>query len=965
MVLAMGFCLLAGKYVRHGSHHIKQEKRNELSAIADLKVNQIAQWRNHWLASGNEIKNDAFLIPVLKKWLHDHSKGEAKKSVLDWIDREKKYAGFLDVQVYDSRADKLLSVSYSKSAFPVEMLPFVLDAVRCRAIQFTDFHRRAGDGKIHFDMIVPLEDRDASGKSVGLLCVLVFSIDPEQNLFPLIQSWPTPSTTSETLLLHRQGDSVVYINELRHRKNTALSFKLPIGNENLPAAMAIKGQEGIVEGIDYRGVAVIAMLRHIPDSPWYMVAKVDKKELYAPLRREFFVTLALLLCLIVLTGAVIITVERSHSSRHFRLLYEQQRQTQSALLDSEHFIRTIIASAQEGIIVYDSDLRYKVFNSFMERITGMDAQSVIGKSAFDIFPHLREQGVDRLLERALSGETVQSPDTMYTVAQTGKTGWVTGAYGPHRSADGSIMGVVAIVKDITDRKNAEEALAAQREQLAVTLRSIGDGVISAGTDGRIVLMNKAAENLTGWPLQEAFGRPLIEVFRIINEITRAPCENPVDKVLKTGDIVSLANHTLLVNRNGKEMIIVDSGAPIRDKNSVILGVVLVFRDNTDKQRANENMIKAEKLESIGVLAGGIAHDFNNLLGGIFGYVDLAREMAAGNENVTTTLSKALNVFNRARDLTRQLLTFAKGGAPSKKTASLGPIITEMAHFALSGSNVRCAFSIPSDLLPCDIDKNQIGQVIDNIVINALQAMPQGGEISIRAENLTLQSGANGLPLSDGGYVRISIKDQGAGIPREYLNKIFDPFFTTKQKGSGLGLATCFSIIQKHEGFIDVESELGKGSVFSIYLPASPASLVADSMVSGMKNLNGSGRILVMDDEDFIREVANEMLTRMGYEVAQASGGEEAISIVKNSIADQKPFQAVILDLTIPGGMGGKAVIKALLAMDPNIKAIASSGYSDDPVMAQPERFGFKGKIKKPYLKEELGEILLKVMNHAG
>jgi PAS domain S-box-containing protein len=474
-------------------------------------------------------------------------------------------------------------------------------------------------------------------------------------------------------------------------------------------------------------------------------------------------------------------------------------------------------------------------------------------------------------------------------------------------------------------------------------------------------MNRVAETLTGWKLTEAMGRPLVEVFNIINEQTRKPCDNPVEKVFKTGGIVNLENHTVLLSRDGREVVIADSGAPIKDKESKTIGVVLVFRDNTEKQKTAENMRKVDKLESIGVLAGGIAHDFNNLLGGIFGYVDLAREMCKKDDNVMDALMKALNVLNRARDLTRQLLTFSKGGAPSKTTHSIASIITDTAQFILSGSTVRCEFSIPSDLWSCDVDGNQISQVIDNMVINAQQAMPQGGKIRISAENTTIDNKSS-MPLNPGNYVKIRIEDHGTGIPREYFAKIFDPFFTTKQKGSGLGLATCFSIIKKHDGFIDLESELGKGTTFFIYLPASKTQFAnINKPDDTVKDLRGSGRILIMDDEDFIRDVAGTMLEMLGYDVVKVANGEEALDQVKRSLDNKNRFKVAILDLTIPGGLGGVDTVKAINKIDPDIKTIASSGYSADPVMSDPKSFGFSATITKPYLKDELGTVLLSLI----
>ena len=298
----------------------------------------------------------------------------------------------------------------------------------------------------------------------------------------------------------------------------------------------------------------------------------------------------------------------------------------------------------------------------------------------------------------------------------------------------------------------------------------------------------------------------------------------------------------------------------------------------------------------------------------------------------------------------------------RKTAELLPVLKEMTKFALAGSNVRFAFSIPNELWTCDIDKNQIGQVVNNIVINAKHAMPEGGELSVSAENRIVTED-DAMPVAEGKYVKIRIKDHGAGIAKEHLSKIFDPFFTTKQKGTGLGLTTCFSIIQKHDGFIDVESELGKGSTFSIYLPVSKSPVPAAPDEAPVE-LNGKGRILVMDGEEFIREITKEMLKLLGYEAVLAESGEEMMSLVKDSVVERKPFDAVILDLTITGSTGGKVTAGMLGAIDPGIKAIVSSGYSNDPVMADPKAFGFSDRIKKPYLKEDLARVLYKAVGNA-
>jgi PAS domain S-box-containing protein len=369
----------------------------------------------------------------------------------------------------------------------------------------------------------------------------------------------------------------------------------------------------------------------------------------------------------------------------------------------------------------------------------------------------------------------------------------------------------------------------------------------------------------------------------------------------------------------------------------------------------EERLRSAKLESIGTLAGGIAHDFNNLLTGIMGNIGLAKLYVEPESNVFGTLDEAESAAGRARELTQQLLTFAKGGKPVKKTIEIAGLVKESATFALRGSSVRLELSLPEDLCPVEVDEGQINQVIQNIVINADESMPNGGVLRIGAENMRVKKGS--LPLPAGEYVRLEIADEGTGISKKDLQRIFEPYFTTKQKGSGLGLSTVYSIVRKHSGYITAESVLGRGTAFRIYLPASEKPLPDKGNPAADQTGRKGGRVLVMDDEEIIRKMLVNMLKVIGYEVETTSEGTEALEVYRRALESGRPFDAVIMDLTIPGGMGGKEAVGKVLEMDPGARVIVSSGYATDAIMSEYKQYGFSAVIAKPYSIDQLEETL--------
>ena len=514
--------------------------------------------------------------------------------------------------------------------------------------------------------------------------------------------------------------------------------------------------------------------------------------------------------------------------------------------------------------------------------------------------------------------------------------------------------VIAVVRDIDARKRAEAALMAETERLAVTLRSIADGVISTDTAGCVTLLNPVAEQLSGWRQEEAMGLPLTEIFRPVDERTGAP--HPIAVGQDTAAITKWGETgAVLIARDMTRHHIAVSSAPMLNPAGATIGMVIAFRDITEKLRTDQELLKVKKLEAVGVLAAGIAHDFNNILAAILGNLDLAVTQLPTDHRTAALLREATRGCLRARDLTLQLLTFAKGGAPVRETGSIAAMVRDSVTFILHGSPITCNFDIPADLWLVDADQGQLSQVIQNVVLNARQAMTEGGTLQVICRNQEDSDNGQGLPKR---CVSISIGDTGPGIPPEHLPRIFEPYYTTKPEGSGLGLSICHAIVSKHDGIIEVSSPPGGGATFTILLPASdeaaPTALLTEPSSSDQA---ARARILIMDDEEMVREIAANMLEHLGHAVETVEGGDQAIVAYQQAIEAGQPFDLVIMDLTIPGGMGGKEAVTKLLALDPAARVVVSSGYSDDPVMAAYQKYGFAGVMPKPFLLDDLSRLL--------
>lgn len=650
----------------------------------------------------------------------------------------------------------------------------------------------------------------------------------------------------------------------------------------------------------------------------------------------------------------------------------ERKRYEEALRASEQIIEAMLNAIPAGVFWKDTNLVFVGCNTTFARDAGFeDQRDIIGKDDYEIGCPEELADSFRRTDRQVIESGAALTNFEDTLMQKGRLVTHLTSIVPLRNLEGEISGLLGTYVDITERKQAEEALKESEEKFRSITEQSGDGIVVTDENGTLVEWNRAQETLTGLRRSDVIGLAAWDVegmlmprdLNIPEQIARVQdkvkgllrgdrnfptnerVEHPI--ILPDGSARMVSEHIFVIKKSNANMLV-----------SIMTDITEKKKTESERATVEQYLQQTQKLESLGVLAGGIAHDFNNLLSGVFGFMDLARSRVL-DEKAYEYLSRAGDSIERAKGLTQQLLTFSKGGEPIRRLVPVAPLIRETCDFALSGANVKCAYGIAKDLWQCSVDKNQIGQVIQNLMLNAIQAMPLGGLIEVAAENISLGEKEHPL-LAPGDYVLIVMKDSGTGISKEMLPRIFDPFFTTKTKGHGLGLATAFSIVKRHDGSISVESELGKGTTFRVYLRAD-SKAASRSIETREVRHSGKGRILVMDDDEAIRVLLSKTLESLGYSVVCKEDGASTIDCFTAETAKGTPFSVVMLDLTIPGGMGGRKVAEEIRKLNKEIPIFVSSGYAEDPVIADPSSYGITASLSKPFKRVELVEMLEKHM----
>jgi PAS domain S-box-containing protein len=640
--------------------------------------------------------------------------------------------------------------------------------------------------------------------------------------------------------------------------------------------------------------------------------------------------------------------------------------------DSE-YIQSIIDTIRDPLLLLDDNLRVVFASRSFYRTFKVTREDTEGQLIYDLGN--RQWNIPRLktlLERILPQNHVFNDyEIEHDFESIGKRIMLLNARRLRREKNSPPLLLLAI-EDVTERINAERAVVEmskrikiEHQKLDLTLKAIGDGVITTDATGRITFMNKVAEKISKWNLPDAIGRPLDEVFYIINEATREPCKNPFIKISESGQVVGLANHTILIGKNGKEVAIADSGAPIFDADDQLIGAIIVFRDVTEEQLLEKKLQQAQKMEAIGTLAGGIAHDFNNILSAIIGYTELSLEDVEKGSIIEEKLQEVFMAGIRAKDLIAQILSFARRSKDVVAPIQINGIIKEVLN--MIRSTIPTTIEIKEDINSSSMilgNITHIHQIIVNLCTNAAWAMQDEGgtlEVSLNDVNINSMSEMAKAGLEPGDYLSITVSDTGVGIEPHIINLIFDPYFTTKPigEGSGMGLAVVHGLVKSYHGKITVNSEPRKGTGFTIHFPITKSDQILQPY--GPEHLpSGTEKLLLVDDEAAIANIYGLSLKRLGYRVTTRTSAVEALDLFR---AKPKDFDLVITDMTMPV-MTGEVLAAELMAIRPEIPVIVSTGYSKRISESQARQNGIKALVIKPIIKAELAKTVRRVLDEA-
>ena len=912
ILLAAGIITAGYVYFRAYEAHYRVAVERELSSIAELKVSGLLQYRKERLGDGSIFLRNAAFSALVQRAFDIPADAEAHAQLRVWLGKYQAHYQYARVSLLDAQGAARMSVPESAVPIASEVVRRAAEVLRSGEMVFQDFHRDEHDQRVYLTILIPILGEPDGHRALG---VVALQIDPEDYLYPFISRWPTPRETAETLLIRRDGDGALFLNELRFERNTALTLRLPLERQDAPAVKAVLGQKGIVEGVDYRGVPVIADVRAVPDSPWFLVTRMDASEVYAPLRERMWMTVLLIGILLAGAGAGVGGAWREQQAGFYRERYEAERE--------RAWLRDVIARSLNEIYVFDPEtLRFSFANTGACRNLGYTPEQLARLTLLDIKPEFTEESFRALLQPLRTGEREVS---VFETVHRRKDGseYPVEDHLQHVDTGGGPV-FLAIVSDITERRRVETLLRLQ----SAALDAAANAMVITDREGVIQWVNPAFTRLTGYTLDEAIGKNPRDLVKS-GQHDPAFYHNLWDTIL--------AGHVWrgeMINRRKDGSLYTEEQTitPVRHERGEIRHFIAIKENVTERLQLEAQLRQFQKMEAVGRLAGGIAHYFNNQIFVINGYCDLLLAEAAAQPAFLGPLAEIRKAAQRSAELTAHLLAFSRKQVLQPKVLDLNAELVEIETMLrrVIGEDVQLRLILGEDVGHVKVDPNQLQQVVMNLTLNARDAMPHGGQLTIETNNVELDAAytQSRLDVQPGPYVLLSMADTGHGMDRETLARMFEPFFTTKGpgKGTGLGLATAHGIVKQSGGHIAVHSEAGGGTIFKIYLPRvdEPLEISERRVPEGL--VGGSETILLVEDEAAVRELVRRVLAAQGYQVLPAADGREALRLAER----YGPIHLLLTDVVMPE-MSGSQLAERLTAVHPETRVIYVSGYTENAI----------------------------------
>jgi len=911
--------LLAGSvwYYRAQKHRRFQEAAANLESIAQLKIDWIREWRKERLVEAGQIMASRFYGPLAVRWRKQSPLKQDVDSLLLYWRYAQQQREFDDALIVDAAGSIYLRLMNHAGELPKESRRGLSNAFLRRTGILTDLYQDPEDSKINLDVICPFFDQEGPQKVPA--GAIIFQYDAQKSLYPAIQSWPVNTGSAETVLVRREGNTLLALNELRFHKNSALKLRFPISFGNVLGHQELLTPGTAIEATDYRGVKVITVVKNIPDTGWFMLAKQDESEIFSSLRQEFILTLIGVLLLISTASMALAVLWQRKNKEQYQELFEAE----AAQSRAEERVRSTMDAMLEGCQIIDFNWRQMYINDTVIKFSKRKKEELLGHTIMESYPGIENTEVFEAFQRCMTERTPQHIANAM-VRQDGMERWYEISIQPVSE------GIFVLTNDVTEHKRVE----IENTRLASAIKHLGEIVIIIDANRIVQYINPVFESVTGFKIEEAIGKPLPMAGAQDEQFYRS-----FWSLLESGKQWK----GRLRNQKKDGTLYIEDGtvSPVFDQSGAIVNYVSITRDVTDfvklleeKEKLQGQYLQAQKMESVGRLAGGVAHDFNNMLNVILGYAQMALDELKPDHYLYSYLQEIQQAANRSADLTRQLLAFARRQTIAPIVLNLNQTIQDMLSMLkrIIGENINLSWVPGTELWPVKVDPSQMDQMLANLAVNARDAIAEHGRIIIETQNVVFTDihKSDNLDCAVGEYVMLALSDDGIGMPPEVKKHLFEPFFTTKErgKGTGLGLATVYGIVRQNGGFINVYSEVGRGTTFKMYFPRFTGADAAGSLIAKTEApIGGAETILLVEDEPSVLTLTNTILERLGYTVLAANTPGEAMHIIETHPGE---IQLLLVDVVMPK-MTGRELAEKISEKFPKLKKLFMSGYTADAI----------------------------------